>query len=75
MIGKPNVKLKTLLFEWGTTQRQLAFGIGVDEGLISKAIRYGIVTKDIREKIAVFLGLPQCEIFEGEEFEHEPGDN
>ena len=59
----PNIKLKTLLLKRGMTQRQLAFGAGIDEGAISKAIKHGISTADIREIIADFLNVNQGEIF------------
>ena len=63
MSKKPNVVLKTLLFEQRITQRALAFAIGVDEGLISKSIRYGIDTEEIREKIASFLDIEKSKLF------------
>ena len=59
----PNIKLKTLLYKRGMTQRQLAFGTGIDEGQISKAVKHGISTAEIRERIADFLDVNQSEIF------------
>ena len=59
----PNIKLKTILLERGMTQRQLAWGTGTDEGLISKAVRYNITTVEIRERIADFLDVDQNDIF------------
>ena len=64
MDRKPNVKLKTELFKRSITQRQLAFGIGVDEGSISRAIRYSMDTPEIRKKIASFLGIEEMKLFE-----------
>jgi transcriptional regulator with XRE-family HTH domain len=63
MNRKPNIKLKTILFSRGITQRQLAFGTGIDEGLISKAARYNMTTAEMRESIADFLDVPINEIF------------
>ena len=59
----PNIKLKTLLFERSMTQRQLAFGTEIDEGLISKAVKYSMTTAEIRERVADFLDVNQDEIF------------
>ena len=59
----PNIKLKTLLFKRGMTQRQLAFGIDIDEGLISKAVRYSMTTAEMREQMADFLNVNQSDIF------------
>ena len=64
MARKPNVKLKTMLFERSITQRQLAWETGIDEGLISKAVRYSMDTAEIRERIADFLDMNQEEIFD-----------
>lgn len=64
-MGKgPNIKLKTILFERGMTQRQLAWGTGIDEGLISKAARYNMTTAEMRERIADFLDMKQEELFD-----------
>ena len=63
MARKPNVKLKTMLFERSITQRQLAWETGIDEGLISKAVRYSMDTAEIRERIADYLDRDQEEIF------------
>ena len=60
----PNLKLKTLLYKRGMTQRELAFGIGIDEGQISKAVKHGISTAEIRERIADFLDVNQSDIFD-----------
>ncbi len=59
----PNIKLKTILLERGMTQRELAFGTEIDEGAISKAVKYGMTTAEIRERIADFLNVNQSEIF------------
>jgi len=64
MAQKPNIKLKTILFERNMTQRELSWGTGIDEGLISKAVRYSIDTAEMRERIADFLDLNQEEIFD-----------
>lgn len=63
MKNKPNLELKTILFKRGITQRQLSFGTGIDEGLISKAIRYGMATAEMRERIADYLNVNQSDIF------------
>ena len=60
----PNIKLKTLLYKRGMTQRELSFGTGVDEGAISKAAKHGISTAEIRERVADFLNLNQSDIFD-----------
>ena len=59
----PNLKLKTLLYKRGMTQRKLAFGTGIDESQISKAVKHNISTVEIRERIADFLDVNQDEIF------------
>ena len=59
----PNIKLKTLLLKRGMTQRELAFGTEIDEGLISKAVKYSMTNAEIRERIADFLDVNQDEIF------------
>jgi len=64
MTRKANIKLKTLLLERGMTQRQLAWQTGIDEGLISKAVRYSMTTPDMREIISDFLNVNQSEIFD-----------
>jgi transcriptional regulator with XRE-family HTH domain len=64
MLRKPNVKLKTLLFERGMTQRELAWETEIDEGLISKAARYNMTTAEMRERIADFLDVEQEELFD-----------
>ena len=63
MVIKPNTKLKMLLFKEGITQRKLAFAIGIDEAQISKAIRYGQSTEEMREAISRFLGIGKKELF------------
>ena len=68
MKNKPNLELKTILFKRGITQRQLSFGTGIDEGLISKVIRYGMATAEMRERIADFLDVNQEEIFDHRNF-------
>jgi len=60
----PNIKLKTILLERGITQRQLAWGTGIDEGLISKAVRYNMTTAEIRERIGDFLDMVQEDLFD-----------
>lgn len=64
MTRGPNIKLKTILFERGMTQRQLAWGTKIDEGLISKAARYNMATAEMRERIADFLDVEQTDIFD-----------
>jgi DNA-binding Xre family transcriptional regulator len=63
MTTEPNIKLKTLLYKRAVTQRQLAFGTEIDESQISKAVKHGISTAEIRERIADFLDVNQSEIF------------
>jgi transcriptional regulator with XRE-family HTH domain len=63
MVIKTNTKLKMLLFKEGITQRKLAFAIGIDEAQISKAIRYGQSTEEMREAISRFLGIGKKELF------------
>ncbi len=46
------------------TQRQLSWGTGIDEGLISKAVRYDMTTAEIRERIADFLDVNQEDLFD-----------
>lgn len=61
---KPNVRLKTVLFERGITQRTLAFGSNIDEARISKIIRgYEKPTFEMKESIADFLGNEIEELF------------
>ena len=60
----PNIKLKTILYKRGLTQRALAFGTEIDEALISKAVRYNMTTWEMRERIADFLNVSQSEIFD-----------
>jgi hypothetical protein len=59
-----NIKLKTILFRRGITQRQLAWGTRIDEGLISKAVRYNMTTAEMRERIADFLDVSVNELFQ-----------
>ena len=62
---RPNEKLKLLLFKRGVTQRQLAFGVNIDETRISKIIRgYEIPTSEMRESISEYLKMPEGELFE-----------
>jgi hypothetical protein len=63
MIIRPNVELKIHLFNRRISQRELAFGTGIDETLISKAIRYGQSTEEMREAISRFLGVGKKELF------------
>jgi len=60
----PNIKLKTILLKRGLTQRELAFGTEIDEGAISKAVKYSMTTAEIRERISDFLDVNQNEIFQ-----------
>lgn len=63
MVVRPNTELKMHLFKKGITQRQLAFGTDIDESLISKAVKYGQSTPEMREKISRFLNVDRKEIF------------
>ena len=63
MVVRPNKKLKMHLFEKNITQRQLAFGTGYDESLVSKAVKYGRSTPEMREKISRFLNIEEKELF------------
>ena len=47
-----NVNLKMHLFKKGMSQRKLAFGTGIDESRISKLIRYGIGTPEIKDSVS-----------------------
>ena len=67
-MGRVNIKLKTVLLEKGITQRELAWGTGIDEGLVSKAVRHDRTTAEIRERIADFLGMDQDELFQQRRF-------
>lgn len=67
-MNRVNIKLKTLLLERGISQRTLAWGTGIDEGTISKVVRYGKDTAEIRERIADFLNVNQDEIFDKREY-------
>ena len=58
-----NVNLKMLLFTKGMSQRKLAFGTGIDESRISKLIRYGIGTPEIKDSVSDYLNVPQRELF------------
>ena len=64
----PNIKLKTILFKRGMTQRALAFGTGIDEGQISKAVKYSMTTAEIRERIADSLDVDQSQIFDNRNY-------
>ena len=64
----PNIKLKTILFKRGMTQRELSWGTEIDEGLISKAVRYNMTTAEMRERIADFLDVAQDEIFDQQNY-------
>ena len=64
----PNIKLKTFLLKEGITQRQLSFGTGIDEGLISKAVKYSMTTAEIRERIADSLDVDQPQIFDNRNY-------
>lgn len=67
MVVRPNKELKMHLFEKGITQRQLSFGTGIDESLVSKAVKYGQSTPEIREKISQFLNVSKREVFPWED--------
>ena len=64
----PNIKLKTFLLKQGITQRQLSFGTGIDEGQISKAVKYSMTTAEIRERIADSLDVDQPQIFDNRNY-------
>jgi transcriptional regulator with XRE-family HTH domain len=60
----PNTKLKVLLMKKGLTQRDLAFGVRVDESRISRIIKgYEDPTEQAKKAIADFLGVEIREIF------------
>ena len=63
MVIRPNTELKMYLFKKGITQRELAFGTNIDESLISKAVKHGQSTVEMREKISRFLDVDQKEVF------------
>ena len=63
MKTRPNEKLKLLLFKRQISQRQLSFGTGIDESLISKLIKYGLGTGAAKRSVARFLGVEETEIF------------
>ncbi len=64
MKAKSNVKLKTVLFERGITQRELAFGSKIDEPRLSSIIRgWEQPTPEMQDSIADFLELPVDELF------------
>jgi len=67
-MNNPNIKLKTILFERNMTQRQLSWGTGIDEGLISKAVRYNMTTAEIRERIADCLEMNQEDLFDPRDY-------
>ena len=58
-----NMDLKMLLFKNEMTQRELAFGTRINEGQISTLIRYGIGTRDIKERVSDYLNVPTQLIF------------
>jgi transcriptional regulator with XRE-family HTH domain len=60
----PNTKLKTKLLEKGITQRDLAFGLKIDESRLSRIIRgYERPTFEICEAISAYLEAPMRECF------------
>ena len=63
MVVRPNSNLKMVLFERGLTQRQLSFATEIDESLISKAIRYGQSTPEMRRSVSDYLGADERELF------------
>jgi DNA-binding Xre family transcriptional regulator len=60
---KPNVRLKVKLLERGLSQRDLSFGTEISESEISKAVRHGKATPEVRRKICRFLGVAESELF------------
>ncbi len=67
MVIRPNTKLTLYLFEKGISQRKLAFGTEIDEVQLSKAIKYGQTTEEMREKISRFLSVDKKELFPWDE--------
>jgi len=63
METKVNVKLKSILFGRGISQRQLAFQLGVDENSISRLIRYNIGPDSLRDEVAKVIGVDRGELF------------
>ena len=64
MIATRNVKLRTVIFEQGMTQRNLAFATHIDEARLSKIIRgYEKPTPEMAQAIADFLKKPIEELF------------
>jgi plasmid maintenance system antidote protein VapI len=58
----PNIKLKIALWERGVRQRNLAFGIDVDESRISRIINgYEKPTPEIKGVISEYLNLSPSE--------------
>jgi len=62
-----NGKLKFILFEKGISQRELAFNTKIDEAQISKAIRYGQSTPEMRKKVCAFLKVSPKDLFPWDE--------
>ena len=60
---KTNINLKVLLLKKQMTQRELAFGTGINEGQISILIRHGIGTSEIKDRVCDFLDVPKNELF------------
>ena len=64
MITKRNIKLRTVIFEQGMTQRDLAFATRIDEARLSKIIRgYEEPTPQMARVIADFLKMPIGDLF------------
>lgn len=66
MRTNPNFELKMALMKRGISQRDLAFGCGIDESRISKFIRgYEVPTRETQRVICKFIGVEAEEIFSG----------
>ena len=63
MLMKPNIDLKMHLFKNGISQRELSLGTGINEGLISLAVKHGQSNSEMREKICQFLQVGREELF------------
>ena len=63
MDTRPNIELKVFLLKKSISQRRLSFGTEIDEALISKAIKYGLSTAGMREKICEYLCVTEKDIF------------
>ena len=64
MKSLPNIELKVTLMKKGVTQRELAFGSGINESRISGIIKgYYNPTSEVKSVIASFLGMDPQELF------------